>query len=302
MNLLLTGAFNYSQEQRDELARLGYRLWMMQHETGELPLDESEVDAVVCNGLFLHHDIGKFTNLRLIQLTSAGLDRVPVETIRARGIVLHNARGVYSVPMAEWAVCKVLDFYKQSQFFRDNQLDGRWEKHRSLRELAGKRLAIIGAGNIGQEVARRFSSFGVHVTGFDIHTRPVPFFHEMDLTERLRRRIPEFDIVVITAPLLPETTHLLDRDMLSRLREGAVLVNISRGALIDEGALKEVAHEREDVSFALDVFEAEPLPPDDPLWTCGNVVLSPHNSFVSDGNGGRMFGVIYNNLKMFISE
>lgn len=300
MNLLLTGAFNYSTLQCNELEALGYKLWMMQQENGELPLEASEVDAMVCNGLFLYHDISKFTNLKFIQLTSAGLDRVPIETISERGIVLHNARGVYSVPMAEWAVCKVLDFYKQSRLFHDNQLARRWEKNRSLRELFGKRLAIVGAGNIGQEVARRFSSFNMHITGFDIHTQSVPFFHEMDLTERLRQRISEFDVVIVTAPLLAETCHLFDHDMLNRLCEGAILVNISRGALIDEVALREVAYDRKDIFFAIDVFEEEPLLPGNPLWTYDNVVLSPHNSFVSDGNNERMFGVIYNNLKTFI--
>ena len=99
----------------------------------------------MCNGLFLYNSIERFTSLRLIQLTSAGLDRVPLDDIRARGIALHNAAGVYSVPMAEFAVCGILQLYKQSRFFAANQAQHKWEKHRGLLEISGKRVCILAA-------------------------------------------------------------------------------------------------------------------------------------------------------------
>ena len=108
MNLLLTGCFKYSEEQMQALRSLGYTIYFMQQEKKDLPLEASEVDATVCNGLFLSHDIAKFARLKFIQLTSAGFDRVPVEKIKERGIELYNARGVYSTPMAEWAIFRVL--------------------------------------------------------------------------------------------------------------------------------------------------------------------------------------------------
>ena len=274
----------------------------MQQETEALPLAAAEVDATVCNGLFLSHNIEDFTNLKFIQLTSAGFDRVPVDYIKAKGIALHNARGVYSVPMAEWALYRVLEHYKQGWFFKNEQEQHQWTKHRGLRELAGSRLAVVGAGNVGQEVAKRFGALGCHVTGFDIHTNSTPFFDEMTLTASLLEHIGLYDVVVITAPLLPSTRGLISYDVMKGMKENATLVNIARGGLIDQEALVQVLCERKDLFAALDVFENEPLEEDSPLWTMDNVAISPHNSFVSDRNNERMFDVMYQNLKNFISK
>lgn len=302
MNLLLTGCFKYSEDQMKSLRSLGYTVYFMQQEKDELPLVAAEVDATVCNGLFLSHDIDTFSRLKLIQLTSAGFDRVPVEKIKECGIELYNARGVYSTPMAEWAVFRVLEHYKQGWFFRKEQEAGRWTKHRGLREVAGIKVAVVGAGNVGMEVAKRFQAFGAETTGFDIHTNETVGFDHMALTETLGEFVGEFDVVVVTAPLLPSTRGLISREVLMAMQQDAVLVNIARGGLIDQQALYEVLSERKDIFAALDVFENEPLTADNPLWKLENVAVSPHNSFVSNGNNKRMFAVMYQNLKTLIEH
>lgn len=302
MNLLLTGCFKYSEIQMESLRTLGYTVYFMQQEKDELPLEAAEVDATVCNGLFLSHDIDTFSRLKLIQLTSAGFDRVPVEKIKECGIELYNARGVYSTPMAEWAVFRVLEHYKQGWFFCKEQEAGRWTKHRGLREVAGIKVAVVGAGNVGMEVAKRFQAFGAETTGFDIHTNETIGFDHMALTETFGERVCEYDIVVITAPLLPSTRGLISREVLLAMKQDAILVNIARGGLIDEQALCEVLTERKDLFAALDVFETEPLVEKSPLWRMDNVAISPHNSFVSNGNNARMFKVMYENLKNFIEK
>lgn len=302
MNLLLTGCFNYSKEQISVLQGLGCTIHFMQFENDALPVAPSEVEAVVCNGLFLSHDIEQFSNLKYIQLTSAGFDRVPMDKIKDHGITIHNARGVYSTPMAEWALFRVLEHYKQGYFFRKEQDSERWTKHRGLREISGIKLAVIGAGNVGQEVAKRFQALGAETTGFDIHTNETVGFNHMALTSTLKEHIGEFDVVVITAPLLPSTHGLVSREVMNSLKTDSMLVNIARGGLIDEPALCDFLKSRKDVYAALDVFEVEPLPKDSALWQLENVAISPHNSFVSDGNNERMFKVIYENLKEFINK
>lgn len=284
------------------LRALGYTVYFMQQEQEDLPLLASDVDVTVCNGLFLNHDINDFTHLKFIQLTSAGFDRVPVDLIKARGIELFNARGVYSMPMAEWAIFKVLEHYKQGWFFYQEQIAGRWTKHRGLREIAGIKVAVVGAGNVGQEVAKRFQAFGAETTGFDVHAHETVGFHHMALTETLQECIGEFDVVVITAPLLPSTRGLISREVLKSMKVNAVIINIARGGLIDQQALIEVFLQRPDLYAALDVFEEEPLPLSSPLWKITNVAISPHNSFVSDGNNKRMFDMIYTNLKNFLKK
>ena len=166
MNLLLTGCFNYSTEQLDAIKSLGYEVYFMESEKyDKLPLPAEQVDATVCNYLFTTNDFCGFSNLKLIQLVSAGLDRVPVELIKAKGCKLFNARGVYGIPMAEWAVGRILEHYKHFQSFYASQKIQEWKKDRGVREINGTNTAIIGAGNIGQEVAKRLSAFGSHVTG-----------------------------------------------------------------------------------------------------------------------------------------
>ena len=301
MNLLITGAFHPTPAQKAQLESGGYTLYFHADERAAVP-QPARYDAVICNGLFLYQDIALFENLKIIQLTSAGLDRVPVDVIHRRGIRLFNAGSAYSVPMAEWAVFRVLERYKQGHWFYERQRRKEWLKCRELRELAGRKVAVVGAGNVGQEVAKRFAAFGMKVVGYDIRVFESSCFDRIKLIETFGADVGSFDVIVVTAPLTEQTFHLISSDMLRRLKRDAVLVNIARGALVDEGALGETLAERPDVYAALDVFEQEPLPEGSPLWRLPNVALSPHNSFVSDGNVERMFSVIYNNLKNYLAE
>ena len=165
MNLLITGAWQEAREHFDEIEALGHSIVFMQQEKDALPCDPGWVEGTICNGLFLHHPIDAFPNLRFIQLTSAGFDRVDMAYVQSHGIEIHSARGVYSIPMAEFALCGVLRLYKQTRFFEENQRAHRWEKHRGLRELFGKTVVIVGCGSVGTECAKRFSAFGCRVIG-----------------------------------------------------------------------------------------------------------------------------------------
>lgn len=300
--ILLTGAFPYTSDQIAQIEHLGIKVIFLLQEAEELPIGAREVEVIVCNGLFLYHKLSDFCNLKYIQLTSAGFDRVPLDEIKSRGIAINNARGVYGIPMAEWAMAKILEYYKQLDGFVVSQEKCAWEKKRSLRELNGASAAIIGAGNIGQEVAKRLSVFGVTVTGYDVILGSKPFFNEVSDIRYLSTDMDRYDIVVLTAPLTEQTRHMISRDILKSMKSNAILVNIARGGLIDTPALVEVLYDRSDLFAALDVFEEEPLPSNSPLWLLPNVSVSPHNSFVSDGNNERMFSVIYNNLKAYLTR
>ena len=112
MKTLITGAFKYSKEQIEKLNSIGCETVFIQDEREKLDIDVSCIEAVICNGLFLYNDISKFKSLKFIQLTSAGFDRVDMEYIKNNNIEIHNAKGVYSAPMAEWVVLKILEIYK----------------------------------------------------------------------------------------------------------------------------------------------------------------------------------------------
>ncbi len=295
MNLLITGAWKYTQAQLAEIASLGYRVIEMPDERGELPCDPAVVDATICNGLFLYHPIEQFSALKYIQITSAGYDRMPMEYIREHRIKLHNAAGVYSIPMAEFAISSVLQFYKQSAFFTTNQKIHKWEKNREIRELFGKTVCIVGCGNVGIECARRFKAFGCRVIGVNRSIKQEPCFNKMLPLTDLLHGLAVADVVVLTVALTQETKYLINRNALSLLRDGCVLVNVARGGIVDTAALIDVL-EQGRICAALDVFEEEPLPADSPLWDMDNVILTPHNSYAGDGNGERFFAIVRENL------
>ena len=121
MNLLVTGAWKNAKEYLSRLEGIGNNIQFLQYETERLPCDYTWIEGVICNGLFLHHPIERFIHLKYIQLTSAGFDRVPMEYIRKQGITVYNAKGVYSIPMAEWAVLSVLEIYKNAYLFFGTQ-------------------------------------------------------------------------------------------------------------------------------------------------------------------------------------
>ena len=292
MKLLLTGAFSYSETQFERLRSMGHDLIWMQQESDILPAGASEAEGIVCNGLFLHHDPDEFPELKIVQLTSAGLDRVPVDKLRRRGIILLNARGVYARPMAEWALCNVMMHLQRRILLFDSQKKHLWCKQRDVREIAGKKIGIVGAGNIGTEVARLFSAVGASVIGFDVATESREPFESIYPSSELVVRVGEYEALIITAPLMTSTVGLVGREVINSMSDGSILVNISRGPLVDEAALIDALRRRRDFAAALDVFEAEPLSPESPLWELENAILTPHNSFVGDGNSDRLFKLI----------
>lgn len=293
MNLLVTGAYELNGSELAELEAAGYCVTVLPNE--RTPVERPErYEAVVCNSLFLYQPIEAFSNLRLLQLTSAGLDRVPLDYIRTRGIELHNAAGVYSVPMAEFAVGGILQHYKQSRFFAENQKAHRWEKHRGLLELTGKRVCILGCGDVGREIAKRLCAFGCRITGVNRTVRELPDFDEVLPLDKLPDAAAVCDVLICCIALASETRGIVSKEAFDRLSAGAIFVNVARGALADSDAM--TAWLQSGGRAVLDVFEEEPLPETSPLWDMENVILTPHNSFVGDGNRERMWSVIRNSL------
>ena len=282
MSLLITGAWQNARDVFPELEKQ-HEILFLQQERDPLPWDPSWVEGVVCNGLFLYHPIESFPNLRYIQLTSAGYDRVPMDYVREKGIEVHNARGVYSIPMAEFVLASVLERYKQLSVFRQQQRDRQWKKLRELRELAGKQVVIVGCGDVGRECAKRFQAFGTYVVGVNRTIREEEGFDAVVGLEKLDEALRSADIAVVTIALSEETRGLVKARL---LKPEALLMNVSRGATVDlTGAGCELL---------LDVFETEPLDAGSDLWD--RATVTPHNSFVGDGNAARLSALILKNL------
>ena len=298
MNLLVTGAFECTHEQLNMLSQLGHNVVFHKMERDPLPCAYDWVEGVVCNGLFLHHPIDKFHNLKYIQLTSAGYDRIDMDYINENGIKIYNARGVYSIPMAEFALCGVLDLYKQTTVFYNNQKNHIWHKQRNLCELFGKTICIVGFGSVGIECAKRFKAFGTKVIAVDIKKPQCDLYDEYFVLENIDKAVSTADVIVLALPLNNQTKNLFDKKMFNCFKQNSILVNISRGAIVNQNDLIFALQNGQLYGAVLDVFETEPLDVDSLIWSFENVIVTPHNSFVGDGNNARLTNVIINNLKM----
>ena len=295
MRLLVTGAWKAAEEQLQAIRSLGHDVVFQQQETEPLVCSYEEVEGVICNALFLSHPIEKFTNLHYIQLTSAGLDRVPMDYVNAHGIEIHNARGVYSAPMAEHAIAGVLTLFRRLHDFHDLQKERKWQKIRDLEELNGKTVLILGCGSVGTECAKRFKAFNCSVIGVDIAVRQDKNYNIMLPLAKLDGLLATADVIVLTLPLTEDTRGLFCEQRFSLLNPDAVLVNIARGPVVEINAL--MRHIDLIGGAVLDVFEEEPLSSGSPLWDKPNVVLTPHISYVGDGVSERLAALILANLE-----
>ncbi len=298
MKILLTGACQYTEKQISEIKALGFDVDFIQYESDSI--DCQKYDGVVCNGLFLHHGIESFTHLKFIQLTSAGYDRVPLDYIRKNNIKIFNAAGVYSIPIAEHALLKILEFYKKSRAFYKKQKNKEWDKERNILELYGKKVAIIGCGNIGGEIAKRLHAFDTEITAVDIQNVSNEYVDYFESIDNFKEVLKTSDIVVLTLPLTDSTRGLINKECFSVMNKNCLLVNVSRGQVVNQRDLIDALKDGKIAGAALDVFEEEPLPHSSPLWDMENVIITPHNSFVGEGNKDRLFAVIYKNLERMI--
>lgn len=296
MRLLITGAWRNAKEYIPEVEAMGHTVFFMQHESERLPCLPQEIEGVICNNLFVYHPIELFPALRWVQLTSAGYDRVQMAYIRAHQIEIYNAGNTYSVPMAEFALCGVLQLYKQSRRFYEQQKRHLWEKQSDIFELAGKTVGVIGCGNVGIECAKRFSALDAKVIGVNRSLRTSPYFDRVYPIEQLDTVLPLCDIIILTIALTNETNHLINQQRFTLLKKTAVLVNLARGALVDQFVMEQHLSEKKLFGAVLDVFEEEPLDEKSMLWGMQNVIVTPHNSFVGHGNEKRLWNVIKQNL------
>lgn len=296
MKTLITGALHATASDLSELKALGLETTLQQDEQSPV-LSPAQYEAVICNSLFLYHDISQFTNLRIIQLTSAGLDRVPMDYVLSHGIRLYNAAGVYSIPMAEWTIMRILELYKKSGELSRNQQQHLWKKDMSWLSLAGKTACIIGFGAYGQETAKRLKAFGVRILCVNRTRRGSDLFDQYYPLEKINTALSEADIVIMALGLADETKGIIDAARFDAMKQGTIFLNAARGSLVDEAALCRALERGQLAGAALDVFETEPLPDDSPLWTQRNVLLSPHNSFVSEQNHEKLIKLVKGNLK-----
>ena len=238
--------------------------------------------------------------LRWVQLLSAGVDHVP--QIGDNRVVVTNASGIHAVPISEYVLGVMLVLAKRLHLAFDSQRQKRWQRFGfTPSELEGKTLGIIGLGHIGRAVARLGRAFGMRVVAMKRTPGAEEDVDELLPADRLHDLLAQSDFVVLAVPLTHETRQMIDEAALRSMKRGACLVNIARGAVVDEEALSRALREEWIAGAALDVFEKEPLPEDSSLWGLENVIITPHMAGGSERYMERAVALFADNLRRYLA-
>ncbi|HVM24995.1 MAG TPA: D-2-hydroxyacid dehydrogenase [Candidatus Limnocylindrales bacterium] len=250
----------------------------------------------------LDHVVERSPRLRWIHSASAGVDRIATPLVRDRALIVTNARGVFSRPIAEYVVMMSLAVARRLPQLLELQRERTWQPLRG-RELAELAIGIVGFGSIGVEIARLLEPFGCRVLATRRHPERGSELANVELygLDQLDEVLRASDVVVVAAPLTDDTAGLIGAEQLAQMREDAWLINIARGRLIDELALRRALESGWIGGAVLDVFTEEPLAGDSPLYRTPNLVITPHTSWASDRVVERSVDLFVDNLRRHLA-
>ena len=240
--------------------------------------------------------------LEWLQTNSAGVEPYIQPGVLAGDTLLTNATGAYGLAIAEHMLGMLLELFKKLELYRDAQKSGAWQSQGAVKAVYGSTVLVLGMGDIGGEFAARCKALGAKVIGVRRSPRPCPeYADEVHLLEDLDSLLPHADVVAITLPGTDATRGLMSRERLAKMKEGAVLLNVGRGFIVDTEALCD-ALERGHLSGAgVDVTDPEPLPPTHRLWNIPTAVVTPHISgfYHLRETHVRIVGIFLENLRRF---
>lgn len=265
--------------------------------------------------------LARAQRLRWVQSPTASLEHYLFPELVEHSCMLSNMRGLFSDVVADHVMCFVLCFARKLHIYLRQQQAGQWSPvgdqtyvanfvqapgtvlpmDRAHQHLSDCTLGVIGVGQIGAEILRRASAFGMKLMGVDPKTRSVPgVLDPIWPLDRLPDLLHEADFVVIAAPHTPETSKLFRRPLIQSMKRSAVLINVGRGAIVDLTDLSAALTAGEIAGAALDVCDPEPLPADHPLWRMPNVIITPHVAAASPHIAERHLQTLLQNIRLFV--
>ena len=267
---------------------------------GEIGDIIDKTDILVAHGTAVSEQlIRKASKLRWIQTLGTGVDSFLKLQSLKKDVLITSARGIHGPQMSEMAVLLMLALNRNFPHIVRNQDRRIWERW-PAKLLYQKKVGILGVGVIGEEIAHKCKAFGMTVLGIDIVKRKVEAVDHFYGPEELLRVIPEVDYFVVVAPSTPQTQKLVGAKVLSSMKPTSFLINIARGAIIDEEALIDALRAGRIAGAALDVFCEEPLPTDHPFWGMHNVIITPHIGGLSDIYVEQVLSILEENLRRFL--
>lgn len=282
------------------------RITFLHSTTREADIDLAEAADIAFALALSKEAIARAARLKWVHCSGHAVGHFPLPDLAVRGIVVTNSRGVQAIPIAEHVMACLLALARRlPQTIRDQQ-GCLWRPNELLGEaspwmLSGRTLAIIGVGTIGEAIAVRAKAFGTRVLGMRRNPTQglAPGFDEVLGPAEKDRLLALADVVVVAAPLTADTHRLLDANAITRMKPGAIVINVARGQLVDETALAVALASGRLGGAALDVFSTEPLPAQSPLWSLPNVIITPHNSGFRAGHFDAVIDLFAENLTRF---
>jgi len=245
----------------------------------ELPNHVADLDAIIVRSAtkVRKEIIDAAKNLKVIGRAGVGLDNIDVEYAKSKGIKVINTPGATSISVAELTIGLLLAVMRKIAYADREMRNGAWPKKKCKGiEMYGKTLGIIGIGRIGREVAKRAKAFGMRVIYYDVYRPDGATERELGIEFReLDTLISEADVITLHVPLVSQTKHLINRERIAKMKDGAIIINAARGGIVDEEALYEALKSGKLYGAALDVYENEPLK-ESKLFELDNIVLTPH--------------------------
>jgi len=247
--------------------------------------------------------IANDSSIRWIQTWSAGVNSLPLSQLEKKDVFITSANGVHAYPISETIFALMLGLTRNIHTYVRNQQAKEWH-HGSLKlEIHQKTMGIIGVGTIGKETAKIAKAFGMNVLGSRHSGKPEEYVDEMFKPDQLSTLLTKCDYVVVTLPLTKETEQLFGVKQFKQMKSSAFFINIGRGQIVVENELIEALNTGEIAGAGLDVFETEPLPPENPLWEMKNVIITPHTAGSTEHYDQRVIEDIFiPNLKSYLQE
>lgn len=273
----------------------------------EIPPQEARPDAAWANSEILQSSAArafmitllKAPGLAWLQSSAAGFDDPVFAQLVGKGVRLTTSHG-QAVGMADYVLAGVLDHFQGGPARRAAQAEGAW-RPAPFREIMGSVWLLVGFGAVGQAVAARARGFGATIIGVRRDRAAHPLADTLAMPSAVAGLLPTADVVVLSAPLSAATRHIADGAFFAAMKAESVLVNVGRGALVDEVALLEALSRGRPAHAVLDVFETEPLPPGHPFWRHGRVALTAHASGMTGGQDIRNEALFLDNLTRFLA-
>lgn len=289
-----------SDEHLESLAKMAkdYRL-VSAKDAASIDLDAVEIIVSWENKLGNQILASPTSQLKWVQVYSAGVDDLPLNVFKEKNILLSNASGVHSVPITESVVGMLLSHYRGLHTATIQQQAVNWDSRLPLSELNGRSLLIVGTGAIGRQLAKVATVLGVKVYGINRSGHPLENFIDTYPQAQIDQLLPKMDIVVNILPLTADTHYFYDAQRFQKMKDGVIFINVGRGPSVETAALIEACQTK--IGFAgMDVFEEEPLPEDNPLWQMDNVLITPHVSGKTDQYNQRFFEILSDNLARYL--